>query len=213
MPKFAIYKKNATIISGFISFASQNMSLSKATKAWKTRYYLLLTIFIWWLGALGYFYGFSYLQEQTIAAKEQEIQNEQKKIENFYQNTGLKEFLAVKKLETTRNHLPRSDHIEKILSILSKVKHVEEGRGNILLSDFKINLQELSLNGIVGNLKALYLAPGGSGFSVLDEFNQLEFLSDIAVRNYERNEDTRWFKFTLSAKVINDARTESRINQ
>ena len=84
-----------------------------------------------------------------------------------------------------------SDHIEKILSILSKVKHVEEGRGNILLSDFKINLQELSLNGIVGNLKALYLAPGGSGFSVLDEFNQLEFLSDIAVRNYERNEDTR----------------------
>jgi len=105
--------------------------------------------------------------------------------------SGLKEFLAVKKLETTRNHLPRSDHIEKILSILSKVKHVEEGRGNILLSDFKINLQELSLNGIVGNLKALYLAPGGSGFSVLDEFNQLEFLSDIAVRNYERNEDTR----------------------
>ena len=160
------------------------MSLSKATKAWKTRYYLLLTIFIWWLGALGYFYGFSYLQEQTIAAKEQEIQNEQKKIESFYQNTGL-----------------------------SKVKHVEEGRGNILLSDFKINLQELSLNGIVGNLKALYLAPGGSGFSVLDEFNQLEFLSDIAVRNYERNEDTRWFKFTLSAKVINDARTESTINQ
>ena len=161
------------------------MSLSKATKAWKTRYYLLLIIFIWWLGALGYFYGFSYLQEQTIAAKEQEIQNEQKKIENFYQNSGLKEFLAVKKLETTR----------------------------ILLSDFKINLQELSLNGIVGNLKALYLAPGGSGFSVLDEFNQLEFLSDIAVRNYERNEDTRWFKFTLSAKVINDARTESTINQ
>ena len=176
------------------------MSLSKATKAWKTRYYLLLIIFIWWLGALGYFYGFSYLQEQTIAAKEQEIQNEQKKIENFYQNSGLKEFLAVKKLETTRNHLPRSDHIEK-------------RRGNILLSDFKINLQELSLNGIVGNLKALYLAPGGSGFSVLDEFNQLEFLSDIAVRNYERNEDTRWFKFTLSAKVINDARTESTINQ
>ena len=79
-----------------------------------------------------------------------------------------------------------------------------------MLSDFKVNLEELSLEGIVGNLKALYLAPsGGSSLSLLDEFNNLEFLKDITIRKYEKSEGTRGFKFTLSAKVQTNATTGS----
>lgn len=185
------------------------MSLSKGTQAWKSRYYLLLFLFLLGLGALIYFYGYAYLQKRTLVTLDQEIQNQNQNIERFYQNTGFKEFLAVKKLESQRTHLPWSDYIYQILSILSKVKGVEEWRGNVLLSDFKVNLQELSLNGVVSNLKALYSGPNGGSGSLLDNFNSLEFLRDITIRNYERNEDMRGFKFTLSAKVVNDARTES----
>lgn len=190
------------------------MSLSKGTQAWKSRYYLLLFLFLGAIGVLFYFYGVSYFQERNMVWLEQEIQIKNQDIDRFYQNTGFKEFLAIKELDATRNHLPWSDYIEKILSILAKVKGVEEWRGNVLLSDFKVNLEELSLEGIVGNLKALYLAPsGGSSLSLLDEFNGLEFLKDITIRKYEKSEGTRGFKFTLSAKVVNNVWTESTVNQ
>lgn len=189
------------------------MSLSKETQAWKTRYYFLLILFIVAIGVLCYFYGSSYLKQRALIGLEQEIQIQNQDVDRFYQNTGFKEFLAVKELEASRTHLPWSDYIEKILSILAKVRSVEEWRGNVLLSDFKVTLEELSLNGIAANLKTLYLAPNsGSGFSLLDEFNNLEFLRDITIRKYEKSEDTRGFKFTLSAKVINDAWTESTVN-
>lgn len=92
------------------------------------------------------------------------------------------------------------------------MKGVEEGRGNVMLSDFKVNLQELSLNGVVGNLRTLYTSSDGTP-SLLDSFNSLEFLKDITIRKYERGTNTRGFAFTLSAKVINDARTEPTAHQ
>ena len=191
------------------------MSLSKGSQSWKFRYYLILLLFLGAVGILVYFYGYAYLRQRSIVALEKEIQIQNQNIDHLYQNTGFKEYLAVKELESTRTHLPWSDYIEKILSILAKVKGVEEGRENkLILSDFKVNLKELSLNGVASNLKILYLAPNeGSGFSLLDEFNNLEFLKDITIRKYERGEDIRGFKFTLFANVVNDAWTESTTNQ
>lgn len=188
------------------------MSLSKATKAWKLRYYLLLSLFIAGIGVLAYFYGYSYLKKGEITWFEQKIKSEQETINQLYLNSGFKEFIAVKELEKNKTNLPRSTYINKILSILAKVKGVEEWRGNVMLSDFKVNLEELSLNGIVGNLKVLYTSTNGSP-SLLDNFNSLEFLRDITIRKYERGTETRGFAFTLSAKVINDARTESTTHQ
>lgn len=188
------------------------MSLSKATKVWKRRYYLLLILFIGGIWVLGYFYAFSYLKQRAIVGVEYEIQSQQETVDQLYQNTGFKEFLAVKELEKNRTHLPRSTYINDILSILAKVKGVEEWRGNVMLSDFKVNLEELSLEGVVGNLKTLYTSSNGTP-SLLESFNGLEFLRDITIRKYERGTTTRGFAFTLFAKVVNDARTESTAHQ
>ncbi len=188
------------------------MSLSKATKAWKSRYYLLLILFIAAVGVLGYFYGYSYLKQRAILGVEQEIQSQQETVDQLYQNSWFKEFLAIKELEKSRTHLPRSTYVNEILSILAKVKGVEEWRGNVVLSDFKVNLEELSLNGVVWNLKTLYTSSNGTA-SLLESFNTLEFLKDITIRKYERGTTTRGFAFTLSAKVVNDARTESTTHQ
>ena len=78
---------------------------------------------------------------------------------SYYAQTGFNEFLAVKDLEKNRTHLPWSTYINKILEILDKVKSVdgdEDTENTIELSDFQVNLQELSLNGIVRSLKTLY---------------------------------------------------------
>ena len=106
--------------------------------------------------------------------------------------------------------IPWSTYINKILEILDKVKSVEkDDENNVILSDFKVNLQELSLNGVVKSLKTLY----NGTWALLESFQDLEFLQDITVRKYERGSDYNGFAFTLSAKVVNDARTESGINQ
>ncbi len=188
------------------------MSLSKATQAWKCRYYLLLFLFLGGIGALGYFYGFSYFQQRAMIALDHEIQAQQETIDHLYQNSGFKEFLAVKELEQSRTQLPRSTYVNEILSILAKMKGVEEGRGNVMLSDFKVNLEELSLNGVVGNLRTLYTSSAETP-SLLEQFNNLDFLKDITIRKYERGTTTRGFAFTLSAKVVNHAGTESTTHQ
>lgn len=188
------------------------MNLSKATKAWRTRYYLLFILFLVGVWILVYFYGFSYIKQRAILWLEQDINSQQETIDQLFQNSGFKEFISVKELEKSRTHLPWSTYINEILSILAKVKGVEGERKNVMLSDFKVNLQELSLNGIVGNLRTLYTSSDGTP-SLLDSFNSLEFLKDITIRKYERGTNTRGFAFTLSAKVINDARTEPTAHQ
>lgn len=121
--------------------------------------------------------------------------------------------MVIKKLDEQRTHMPWSDYIQQILFILEKVKSVEEGKGNVLLSDFKVNLEELSLNGVVSNLRALYDSSRSGEPSLLDSFNDLDFLKEISIRNYERGEDIRGFKFSLSAKVINNDTTKSGNHQ
>lgn len=85
--KFAKSEKKSTINSGFISFEKERMSLSRATKAWKLRYYLLLTLFIAAVGVLGFFYGSSYLKQRAILGVEQDIQSQQETLDQLYQNS------------------------------------------------------------------------------------------------------------------------------
>jgi hypothetical protein len=63
----------------------------------------------------------------------------------------------------------------------------------------------------VNNLRILYGNRQGSG-GLIDSFNQLDFLTDISIKNYEKAEQSqsqRAFQFTLSAKVQTNATTGS----
>ena len=171
---------------------------------------ILLALVVLGFAALGYYYGMAYLKGKETTKVISNIAVQQEKINRYYAKPGFNEFLAVKELESTRTHLPWSTYINKILEILDKVKSVEkDDENNVILSDFKVNLQELSLNGVVKSLKTLY----NGTWALLERFQDLEFLQDITVRKYERGSDYNGFAFTLSAKVVNDARTESGINQ
>jgi len=148
----------------------------------------------------------AYVQDRSNVALDEQIQVQKESNNQFYLNEkhkGFAEFLEVKELESKRNHLPWSTYITKILDILSKLKSLNTWDEDfILLSDFKVNLKELSLNGAVGNLAYLYSGED----SLINRFNELEFLSDITIRKYEREvNNIKGFSFTLSAKVNNNA--------
>ena len=148
----------------------------------------------------------AYVQQRSNVALDEQIQVQKDANNQFYLNEnhkGFAEFLEVKELESKRTHLPWSTYITKILDILNKLKSLNSWDEDfILLSDFKVNLKELSLNGAVGNLAYLYSGED----SLISRFNELEFLSNITIRKYEREvNNTKGFSFTLSAKVNNDA--------
>lgn len=107
---------------------------------------------------------------------------------------------------TERDSLPRNEYIEKILEILNKIKAVDDQESkNIFLSDFKVDLEKLSLNGFVGNLSTLYYNSDKSdGFvSLLDRFEQLDFLKEIEIKTYQyqKEKELRGFNFTLHANI------------
>ena len=179
------------------------MGLSKATQNWRNFFFLLVIAFFIELWALAFYHMRAYVQTRSNAALDEKITLQQDAINKLYDNVGFWELLEVKELEAKRNHLPWSTYITKILDILSTLKNLNDGDENfILLSDFKVNLKELSLNGAVGNLSYLYSWED----SLINRFNELEFLDNITIRKYEREvKDTKGFSFTLSAKVKNDA--------
>lgn len=145
----------------------------------------------------------AYVQGRSNVALDEQISVQQGAINNLYNNVWFGELLEVKELEAWRNHLPWSTYITKILEILDKLKSLNSGDENfILLSDFRVNLKELSLNGAVGNLTYLYSGED----SLINRFNELDFLDNIVIRRYEREvRNTKGFSFTLSAKVNNNA--------
>jgi hypothetical protein len=183
------------------------MGLSKATETWRNVFFLLTAVFILELWFLWFYHVRAYVQERSNVALDEQIQVQKDANDQFYLNEknhkGFAEYLEVKELESKRSHLPWSTYITKILDILNKLKSLNTGDESfILLSDFKVNLKELSLNGAVGNLAYLYSWED----SLINRFNELEFLSDITIRKYEREvNNTKGFSFTLSAKVNNNA--------
>jgi len=82
----------------------------------------------------------------------------QTKIEESYRAlTGYNKLQAVKHLETQQSDIPRSDRINKIIKMLEDLKGVQASSTDvIILSDFKVSLDTISLKGQVANLMSLY---------------------------------------------------------
>jgi len=188
------------------------MALSKQTQSWRRHYYLLLTLFLLGIWAMGALYGYSYYLQRQSSVLDQGISDKQNQISSLLADENFSHYLHIQDLESKTSRIPWSDYVHRILEILDTIKSVEESRGGVQLSEFKVDLEKLSLNGEVSNLKVLYGNRFGSG-GLLDKFNGLDFLSDISVRKYEKSEEGSTFKFTLSANVVNNANTGSVSHQ
>ena len=187
------------------------MGLSRETQSRKWYYRLLLILIILGGGARAGFWGYKrYLEKQSLLLDTQ-ISSKNLEIQKVLEDKTFQQYLQVQKLENQRSQIPWSQYIHKILEILESIKSVEASRGGVELSDFKVDLNELSLNWVVNNLRILYGNRQGSG-GLIDSFNQLDFLTDISIKNYEKAEQSqsqRAFQFTLSAKVQTNATTGS----
>jgi hypothetical protein len=164
------------------------------------------------LAVLGliFFKGYGFFINQQIA-DQNKVLADQVKIESSYKLlTGYNKLQAVKSLESKQSDIPWSDHINKVIQMLENIKSVQSSNADsIVLSDFKVDLNKISLKGQVSNLLLLYYSnPKQNVVSLLDRFSQLDFIKDIRIQTYDKVADTGTFEFVLEANVINDGNTK-----
>lgn len=170
----------------------------------------MLAILIIAVLGLVFFKVYGFFINQHIA-DQQAVLADQVKVEASYKLlTGYNKLQAVKSLETQQADIPRSDHINKVIQMLENLKSVQGGSTDtIVLSDFKVDLNKISLKGQVSSLLLLYYSnPQKNIVSLLDRFSQLDFIKDIRIQTYDKMADTGGFEFVLEANVVNDGNTK-----
>ena len=142
-----------------------------------------------------------------------EIDNVQKKIvkkeaelKSFSEVPGYDKLQYVKNLEASNKMMPWSDHINAIMSIFGDLLDVDKSDTfNIEFSNFEISLENISLDGYVTNLRLLYQWANWNPW-LISRFEELDFLDNISIKTYEKSEWELWYRFTLTANVINNGK-------
>jgi hypothetical protein len=95
--------------------------------------------------------------------------------------------------------MPRSEHIDKIISMLKQLKKFNQS-WNITLSNFSINLEKLNFKGKVWDLSILYNSIINKWWiSFLDQLWKLDFIDKMKIQDYNKASDS--FEFTLNANL------------
>jgi hypothetical protein len=146
------------------------------------------------LAVLGFvfFKVYGFFINQNIKDQQVVLADQVKVTDAYKLLTGYNKLQAVKSLETQQADIPRSDHINKVIQMLENLKSVQGGSADtIVLSDFKVDLNKISLKGQVSNLMLLYYSNAKQNIvSLLDRFSQLDFIKDIRIQTYDKVSDT-----------------------
>jgi uncharacterized protein YlbG (UPF0298 family) len=81
---------------------------------------------------------------------------------------------------------------------------------SIILSDFNVSFDKITLKWQVSNLLLLYYSNANKGIiSLIDRFSDLDFVKNIRIQSYDRISESNFYEFVLEANIINDAGTGS----
>ena len=166
----------------------------------------LFVIFLIFVGRWAYLKVSSiYLKKATVSLQE-DLNQESIHLNSFSDKPWYDKLLYVKQLESESNMMPRSDHVNAIMSIFDELLAVDNSDTfNIAFSDFHISLEEITLHWYVTNLRLLYQwANWNSG--LISKFEDLDFLDNISIKTYEKSQDNLGYEFVLNANVVNNGK-------
>lgn len=167
------------------------------------RFLVFLLILVIW--ALVYLKIDIYLTQQKIADQRVTLDQQEDKLSKYESVPSYDKFLLIKNLENMTTDMPWFEHIPKIMAIFDDLRNVDfSSSDTIILSDFNVTLDEISLKGTVSSLRALYYtSPTGKFKALLDRFEELDFIEDMTIKSYEKVWG-KYFEFVLNAKVVNN---------
>ena len=181
---------------------SENRKMPDSKKV----FLLLLLVFLGGVVRYIYLFANTTITKRLVVAEQKNVTAIQQSISAFSDIPGFDKLKIVENLENTLSQIPWSDHIEAVMEIFDTILRVDTvDSKNIVLSDFRISLEEISVNGYVSNLRLLYDSPEpGTKTALIDRFEQLDFLDEISIRTYQRAGDSIGYSFVLTAKVVNN---------
>lgn len=143
------------------------------------------------------------IQEKDTILTQQNIA-----LEEYKSLTWFTKLMAVKELEWKYDEIPWSTHINKVITMLQEIKNLDQKNDEtILLSDFNVDLQKISVKWQVSDLKLLYYSNSERWIvSLIDRFKNLDFIENLYIKNYTKDNNEIFFSFILEANVIKDAK-------
>jgi len=168
----------------------------KVRVPWRKAYLFVLVLFIAYIAYRGY----SFAMTQVLRSQENGLQSDiaarDAEIAKANESADYQTYAAGKKLILLNNKEGgRLERLSRVIEIFTKLQSL--GGGNVQFSDFKIDFDLISLKGTVPNLSYIYAKNG-----VIDQFIMLDFIKNVAIKDYKRNEDV--FEFTLTADISLD---------
>ena len=184
------------------------MTVSTGRSRWKIYFQGLLIILGLLVVAFAYLKVDILLMSQ-VANKREVLSWETTQLEAYKLLTGYNKLQAVKILEEKQATMPWSDHITKVIAMLQDIKQISSNAtDSIILSDFNVSMDKITLKWQVSNLLLLYYSNSAKGIrSLIDRFSSLDFIKNIRIQTYDRVGDNNNYEFVLEANVINDAAT------
>jgi len=160
-----------------------------------------ILVLLWYI----YFQASTYITNQKVKNNQEILNKQNADLEKYKQSTWYNKLYLIRELEKSSQTMPRSEYIPKIISILEDLKWIDQSwtgeNDSIILSDFKVNLNEISLKWKVSNLKLLYFNSSSWKFKALiDRFQDLDFIEDMKIKTYDKVWE-RYFEFVLNAKI------------
>ncbi len=183
--------------------------MSRKQKTFRSRgekiFRFLVLLLILAIIALAYLKIDIYLTQQKISEQEINLTEQEQKLSEYESVVSYDKFLLVNNLENITTDMPWFEHIPKIMAIFDDLKNVDSSSSDtIILSDFHVTLEEVSLKWTVSSLRALYYtSPTWKFKSLLDRFEELDFIEDMTIKSYEKVWE-KYFEFVLNAKVVNN---------
>jgi hypothetical protein len=158
----------------------------------------------WWLLAFLSYRADAHVQN-TLQEKDTLIQQ----LQSIEDQESYQKMAFAQTLEQGQPNLPRSEHIATLIDVLNTVQQVDGSSTDTLqLYDFQVNLDSIQISGRTSNLALLYYPKRENKQGLIATVSDLEFLDDIRIQTYEKNEDENAYEFTLYATIILDAATQ-----
>ena len=179
-----------------------NVALRKQTTGRRNIFDLAIFAFVILLCVRGWFWFETDHTNQTIAGLQAQIDDTNKHLGDVSKQFAINKYAGLEKLASQQPSLQWSDRISMIVTMLDDLKDVDTSNSNtIVLNNFQVNLDDMSLDGTVSSLKLLY------GFrladkvftGVIDRFVALPFIDKMEILNY--SDSSSGVNFTLHAKV------------
>lgn len=178
-------------------------------KSHRKQYFKITSLlFILTLGARIALQLYIFFLNKNIQDKDNTLQKQSKELENYKSLTGFTKLMAVKELEGQYDEVPWSTHIKKVITMLEEIKRIDQsGDETLILSDFNVNLEKISVKWSVSNLALLYYSNSEKWIiSLIDRFKNLDFIENLYIKNYTKEMNGNFYSFVLEANVIKDAK-------